>query len=218
MSMRIQVTPGERYGRLTVAQETTPHTSPGGSTFRRFTCVCDCGNAGPVRLRNLRSGNTASCGCARRKHNKSSAGTYSTWEGMRQRCLNPRSQYYSRYGGRGITVCDRWRDFGNFLADMGERPEGLTLERVDNNKGYSKENCRWATRRDQARNRCDTVLVTCRGETMCLTDWASRLGVHRDTIKSRLAHGWSIEAALSTPSLGRGNRRSITREFRGTSK
>lgn len=141
--------------------------------------------------------------------------TYSCWEGIVQRCLNPKSHCYARYGGRGITVCDRWRNsFDAFLEDMGEQPPGLQIDRIDNNAGYCKENCRWATRAQQNRNRCNNQLITHSGETLCLTDWANRIGIHPDTLRARLRQGWEIYAAISTPSLGRGNRRSITAEFK----
>ncbi len=207
MVKRTQIAPGAKYGQLTIITEAEPHTSPCGKVSRRVECICECGSIVVVQLPNLRNGNTTSCGCARNKHGMSRSPTYKTWEDMIGRCLRPSSTHYARYGGRGITVCERWRSFSHFLEDMGEKPDGLTLERIDNDKGYFNDNCRWATRHEQARNRCDTRTLTCRGETMCLTDWAARLGIHPTALEARLKNGWTIESALTTPSLGRGYRR-----------
>ena len=157
---------GQRFGRLVAV----------GPTNRRqgknvaWECRCDCGSTHAVLGKSLRSGDTRSCGCLYseqkreqcvvlyKTHGHKPAGamspTYSSWMCAKQRCFNPRHLAYSRYGGRGITMCDRWRDsFAAFLADMGERPPGLTLDRKNNDGNYEPGNCRWATRLEQARNR-----------------------------------------------------------------
>lgn len=138
----------------------------------QWLCQCDCGNIVKVEGFSLKSGHTKSCGCLQKEaaikvgkimqhgHNKNGKMTriYKTWDSMRDRCNNPKHKAYKYYGGRGIMVCKRWDKFGNFLADMGERPEGLTIERKNNNKGYFPDNCIWATRKEQARNSHHTKL------------------------------------------------------------
>ncbi len=118
---------------------------------------------------------------------------------MIRRCTKTAHHNFEGYGGRGITVCERWRDFVAFLEDMGERPDGLTLDRIDNNAGYSPENCRWATPKQQARNKRDKRLLTLNGETRSVTEWAEKLGVERDNLWSRLHIGWTVEEALTRP-------------------
>lgn len=123
--------------------------------------------------------------------------TYEAWRHMRKRCENPRHPYYADYGGRGIEVCERWRHFAGFFADMGECPKGLTLDRIDNSLGYSPENCRWTTRKVQQNNRRTNRLLTHRGRTLTVTQWADHLGVGKTTLFQRLRYGWSVEKALT---------------------
>jgi len=156
---------GMRFGRL-VAQWPV-----GRSKDKKiiWLCLCDCGQLSTVISNNLRSGGTVSCGCAQKliasatsavtalhhghhRRNKRSP-TYISWQDMRQRCNYPKAVWYENYGGRGITVCDRWDRFENFLADMGVRPEGMTIDRKENDLGYFKENCKWSTPKEQANNR-----------------------------------------------------------------
>ena len=111
---------------------------------------------------------------------------YRAWYGMQQRCTNTRHPYYADYGARGITVCDRWKSFTNFLEDMGQCPAGLTLERKDNEQGYSPENCEWATRHAQQNNRRNTVFLTHEGKTQPLSVWAKELGINPKTLSGRL--------------------------------
>jgi hypothetical protein len=125
--------------------------------------------------------------------------TYNSWRAMAVRCSDPSCRNYGRYGARGITVCERWRKFENFLADMGERPKGTTLDRVNSNGNYDPGNCRWATPKSQARNRQSNRLLSFRGETRCATEWAELLGINRTTIERRLHYGWPIERALTHP-------------------
>lgn len=118
---------------------------------------------------------------------------------MKGRCLNSKNYNYKNYGGRGITVCKRWMKFNNFLADMGERPDGMSIDRVDNNRGYSKDNCRWATRKEQCRNKRNSHLITFRNKTMILSEWAKEIGTTPTTLTERLRRGWNEEKTISAP-------------------
>lgn len=145
---------GLRFGSLTVLRQ-----APSKNGRRYWHCKCDCGNEKSVIATNLRSGHTKGCGCNERKatHGHTTGGksspTYHIWSAMVQRCINPKTRKYNDYGGRGIKVCDRWRVFQNFLDDMGVKPHGLSLDRIDNNGNYEPGNCRWATGAEQVRNR-----------------------------------------------------------------
>lgn len=130
-------------------------------------------------------------------HGHSHTPTYNTWLRIISRCTKPSHHNYKYYGGRGITVCERWLKFENFYADMGERPKGKTVERVDNNKGYSPDNCRWATMKEQSNNRRSNKPITFNGETLTRSQWAERLGIHVSTMYLRCRRGLSIERILS---------------------
>ncbi len=136
--------------------------------------------------------------------------TYHSWAGMTARCTNEGHRNYALYGGRGITVCDRWLSFPNFLADMGEKPRGLSLDRIDGNGNYEPSNCRWATATEQARNRSNTRTLTLNGETRPLAEWAERTGIHPATLSDRVHHGWTDERALTEPVNPAGRRPTTT--------
>jgi len=145
----------KRYNKLTIIEDTGNRTKSGHIVF---LCVCDCGNTKEVSSCNLRSGGVKSCGCLMKKgnsltHGDSKSYTYTTWNSMRTRCLNPNASNYHRYGGRGITICSRWNSYEKFVQDMGKRPEGLTIDRIDPNGNYEPSNCRWATAMVQRHNR-----------------------------------------------------------------
>jgi hypothetical protein len=152
MSARIDLT-GQRFGRLTVIEA----VGIDKWHHRKWKCRCNCGDFLIARGSSLQNGNVKSCGCSRKesvyKHGQCEAPAYYSWGSMLQRCYNSKNKRYKDWGGRGITVCKRWLIFTNFLEDMGDRPKGLTIERINNDKGYYKENCCWATRGIQARNR-----------------------------------------------------------------
>lgn len=162
MAARISLE-GQKFGRLTVVRKSASLTQPNGQKRARYLCVCDCGAPDAileVSASNLRTGNSASCGCSRsaaKKHGHAARGArtreHHSWAGMKQRCYDSNHRYYANYGGRGIRVCAEWvNSFSQFLADMGPRPAGCTLDRVDNNGAYSKGNCRWATAAQQRAN------------------------------------------------------------------
>jgi hypothetical protein len=117
---------------------------------------------------------------------------------MHNRCSNPNETSYPHYGGRGIKVCERWGKFENFLADMGERPPGLTLDREDNERDYGPDNCKWASRSEQSKNKRNNVHLALNGRTMCLTDWSREIGVPHQTLSRRLARGWDHTRTLTT--------------------
>lgn len=122
---------------------------------------------------------------------------------MKQRCNNPRNSHYADYGGRGIKICERWDQFVNFLEDMGEPSPGMSLDRIDVNKGYSPENCRWATIQEQNSNMRRNRLITYQGKTQTVAAWAREAGVDKRTLKSRLDSGWSTEDALTIKPMSR---------------
>jgi hypothetical protein len=132
------------------------------------------------------------------KHGQYKTPEYWAWLALKQRCYNPRHPCFALYGGRGLTVCDRWRfSFENFLSDMGKRPTNKhTVERIDNLQGYSPENCEWRTQFDQLRNTRKTIHVTLNGATHCLKDWCIKLGINYGSVQSRIGRGWDIEKAL----------------------
>jgi len=183
---------GQRFGRLVVISKADSEKN--GHT--RWNCICDCGGTTTVRSSHLLSGDTRSCGCIGRemlskmclKHGMSETTTYDCWAAMKQRCVNPSSHAYRNYGGRGITVCERWMKFENFYVDMGECPIGLTLERKDNNSVYYHENCCWDTPKTQSRNKRSNRIIKYDGKSQCLAAWAEELGIERHTLWYRLEH------------------------------
>jgi hypothetical protein len=194
---------GNRYGRWTMLSQPQ---RVGAYLVSQFEC--ECGTKKVVLLKNIVNGSSTSCGCYNRSirrpgrvtHNKSYTRSYRVYHGMIDRCYNRKNPAYDRYGGRGITVCERWLTaFEHFFEDMGERPTDLSLERVENDAGYSPDNCRWATLSEQARNKRNNNLIRWQGKTQTLAQWAEETGIPRDTICARLKKGMTTHAALTTP-------------------
>lgn len=132
------------------------------------------------------------------KHGKSKSLTYSRWKSMRQRCMDEAHESYQRYGGAGVKVCERWNDFLIFLEDMGECPsKEMTLDRINNEKGYEPGNCRWISKANQNKNRSHCLMLTYGGETKTATDWAYEIGIKPDTLIKRIRLGWSTERAIT---------------------
>ncbi len=180
----------------------------GKHRYGQSYCECLCGNPEHFLVRNchLVSGHRKSCGCRRTIHgetrNKTKSRIFCEWWCMIQRCTNPKLKSYERYGKRGITVCERWlASFLNFLADMGPGKKGWTIHRVDNDKGYFLENVVWATPKFQSRHMSSNRVLTVRGKTACLTELAEDYGIKPNTVGSRLAAGWEVERAFTTPLL-----------------
>jgi hypothetical protein len=202
--MPIKDMTGQRFGRLVVLRQ-HPERSPSDRTVR-WVCQCDCGNVAVRHGTTLRKGEAVSCNCRQREvgpetriHGKSNTSIYNIWQGMLSRCEDLKDRSYPRYGGRGISVCERWHEFANFYADMGDKPSGKTLDRINNDGNYEPGNCRWATPAEQARNTRRNVFVEFAGRRMILTDWAREAGIAPSVLGGRLRKGWTIERALTAP-------------------
>ena len=200
---------GHTYGRLFVVRR---HPDP-----RRvyWECRCDCGNTTVVAANKLAKGHTQSCGCLRIEaqsaanlihghscypNNGRATKEYNSWSMMRRRCLSEKCQDYPRYGGRGITICERWDSFELFLADMGKAPSKRhSIERNDNDGPYSPDNCRWAPPIEQRRNQERVYTLEHNGMSLTPAEWAVRTGISNKRIHARLKRGWSVAAALDTP-------------------
>lgn len=188
----------EVFGRLTVIGE-----APNKGNKCQWLCRCECGNELLVITDSLRANHTNSCGCLTidtiTKHGLRYTKLYRVWAGVRDRCTNPNAPAFKDYGGRGITIDPKWLTYVGFYEDMGDTyQEGLQIERIDNNKGYCKENCKWDTRINQARNTRRNHMITYNGETKCLTDWANDLDLKAANLIWRINH-WGVEKALNTP-------------------
>ena len=202
MANKSGVLNGQRFGKWTVIG-----AAPRSSRESRYLCRCDCGTERDVLRKHLLSGKSTSCGCQRHlqaaaitTHGGSKTSEYRTWQAMRNRCTDPKNPGWLRYGGRGISVDPRWDAFAAFLADMGAKPSPAhTLDRVDGDGDYTPENCRWATRREQAQNTSRNHYVTWNGETKSIAEWARTTGINKDAIRYRLLAGWSAEETLTRP-------------------
>jgi len=202
------------FGRLTVIGEGEPYFQPNGKRRRRARCSCECGGVCEVTAVSLRNGKTKSCGClsvetVRERSvshghtaNRSPSAEYGSWCNMLARCYQPTRINYADYGGRGISVCARWRQsFEAFLHDMGPKPSARhSLDRISSNGDYEPENCRWATRKQQARNRRGVHLIRLStGEVMVVPEAAKKFGINPATLRRRLKDGWRHDDAVVPP-------------------
>lgn len=194
---------GQTFGRLIVL------SFEGKNKENRpmWLCKCECGNEKVVLEKNLKNGGTKSCGCLvvrngkeKTKHNMTDTPTWKSWRAMMKRCYEPSASNFSTYGGKGISVESRWHIFQNFLEDMGERKENMSIDRINTDLGYFKENCRWASNTTQNNNRGDyNTVLTLNGVSQTQAEWAKQLGIKDTALSERLRRGWSIEKALTTP-------------------
>lgn len=194
---------GNKYGRLTVLEDSGDRCWGG----IMWNCQCECGNTINVVGKSLKNGSTTSCGCYRRDlmtiHGESRTRLYEVWENMIDRTTNPNNNKYQNYGGRGISVCDEWKEYINFSnwAKENGYNDSLTIDRIDVNGKYEPSNCRWATQQVQANNRTNNYYITWNDKTQSLKDWSRELNLTYDTLRSRLKRGWSVEKAFTTPKM-----------------
>lgn len=211
---------GQKFGRLTVVE----YAGRDNQRMALWKCKCECGNYIITRGTSLRYGNTKSCGCLQRERTikihtthglsggqRQTSRLYRIWRNMKQRCYNPKACKYNSYGGRGIKVCEEWMKYEAFhkwSMNNGYRDD-LTLDRIDNNGDYCPENCRWVTRKQQARNTAQNHFITYQDKTKTLREWADEFGINYTTLSSRLLdYGWSIEKAFTIP-IGQHEKRKI---------
>lgn len=199
---------GEKVGRLTVLKKDGTKTYKSGQVRSLWLCECECGNLLHVSARALQEKCVLSCGCLQKErakdsnttHGKSYHQLYKVWTSMKQRCENPKDRQYSLYGARGISVCDRWsKSFQDFLSDVEPRPDGHSLDRINNDGNYSPENVRWATGSEQLANTRRTRKVVIQGKQMCLREVSSQYGIAYSTLLQRLKAGLSVDEAVSKP-------------------
>jgi hypothetical protein len=192
---------GQRYERLIVLSR-APNKNE-RDTNARWNCRCDCGNLVIAYGQDLARGKFKSCGCLNaeriQSHGMSRTRIYNVWKQIFQRCENKDCPSYKNYGARGIGVCEEWRDFAVFYSEMGDCPVGYSLERRDNNLGYSKINCRWATSKEQHSNKRTNHFLELNGERHTVGNWSEKTGIEVSTLFARLGYGWSVERALTEP-------------------
>ena len=203
---------GQKFGRLTVIARA--ENNKRGQT--RWLCKCECGNEKIVGAYLLKSGQTKSCGCLKKekfthkKHGLRYTRIYKLWLSIKQRCYNPKELVYKHYGGRGIAMCEEWKNnfmsfhdwaFANGYDENVKRGE-CTIDRIDTNGNYEPSNCRWVTQKEQANNKRNNVLLTYKGNTHTAQQWAEILDIKYITLITRLKRGWSVEKTLTTPLRG----------------
>jgi hypothetical protein len=205
MAKRLEIKKGDRYGRLTIIKEVSKRNNT-----RWFLCACDCGTVKPFCLAAMRRKDnpSMSCGCYKDEifitrntsHRLSRSPIYNVWQAMIQRCTNPKNKSFNNYGARGITVCQDWFSFSCFCkwAFNSGYKKNLTIDRINNDGNYEPLNCKWSTDAEQSRNNRKTIKITFNGVTLCLKDWADKIGICSTSLKKRLKK-WPIEKALAEP-------------------
>lgn len=210
---RLKELVGQRFGRLTVVERVADYVTPKGQRKTRWKCICDCGKEHIVTATNLQTGEVKSCGCLsdedrRRTRHKKHGGfgtrLYRIYRGMYERCYNKNTSHYLRYGGRGIKMCSEWlgeKGFINFKewALSNGYNDSLSIDRKDNDKGYSPDNCRWATNKEQMNNRRCNVFLEMNGQIHTMAEWARITKINVATIKSRHKAGWKDIDILTRP-------------------
>lgn len=210
---------GQRFGRLVVIRETEPYYSrTGNNKYRRWLCLCDCGNEKSIIQSSLITGNTKSCGCGCEENRKKilvKAGSIkckypnekrlkSILSNMKCRCYNPKTKYFANYGGRGISICDEWLGedgINRFIewAYMNGYNDSLTIDRIDNDKNYSPDNCRWVSRTEQMSNTRSNIYFNYYGKMLTATQIARLRNCDSNILRWRLKNGWDLEKAIMTP-------------------
>lgn len=191
----------QKFGRLTVIGKGEPRK--GRSTW---LCACECGTHVVIEHTNLNRTHTKSCGCWKReqqtRHGMHDSPEYHTWESMWYRCTNPNAKFWHIYGGKGVRVCDRWRDFPSFYDDMGPRPTlQHSIERVRSSGNYEPGNCKWATPTEQSNNTSRNIYIEHQGETLTTAQWARKLNLNVNTLRNRIKRGWTLDRALVKPAI-----------------
>ena len=185
---------GDKFNKLTAIKFIEKRNSQ-----QYWLFICDCGIEKVIRVENVKIGHTKSCGCLQKeiKHGMIKTRVYKSWQSMKDRCLNKNNPAYKNYGDRGITICDEWLDFENFLKDMGERLKGKSIDRINNNGNYCKENCQWATQKEQNNNTRTNIFLTYKNKTQTMSQWAKELKINRHTLYWRIRNGWDIKRAFN---------------------
>lgn len=198
---------GKRFGRLLVVERTNDYVSASGGNHKKYRCVCGCGSYAEVLKEHLMSGRTRSCGCLRKENGKPThreihTRLYTIWGNMCNRCSNPNNPAWDRYGGRGITVCDEWKNYECFRdwAKGNGYTDELTIDRIDNSKGYNPSNCRWVDNYVQANNKRNNRLIEYNGQTKTLSEWARIIDIPYKTLHYRIVGlNWTVERAMTQP-------------------
>lgn len=195
---------GQKFGKWTVLE----HKEKRGQAHY-WLCKCECGNTAIVRGGSLAQGTSKSCGCVGRqktierstKHGGYGTRLYRIWDDMKARCYNHNSISYPNYGAKGITVCEEWKNFKTFMdwALANGYNDKLTIDRIDYNKGYTADNCRWITMMEQSNNRSNNHYITYNGETLTMVQWARKLNISYNLLCQRMSRGWTFEKAILTP-------------------
>lgn len=196
---------GRKFGRWTVVERDS-ESQGGCGRHAKWVCQCECGAVHSVNSSMLVAGKSKSCGCLQSelvsqrntKHGMYGTKIYEAWNGMMDRCYNPNMKFFKHYGGRGIKVCDEWRDFANFAKDMGNPPTpDHTLDRISTNGDYTPGNCRWATSLTQQNNRRNNIRITHKDVEKSVSEWSRELHIPAWKIRARLRAGWSVDRCLS---------------------
>lgn len=202
MGKRIEVKAGEKFGRWQVLKEVSPHPTSGN---RMIYCQCQCGSLATVRLADMVTGRSKSCGCISIErtttHGLSSKRLYVIWKGMLARCYKPTNDSYSRYGARGISVCEEWKDVAIFVtwAESNGYKDHLSIDRINSDGNYYPDNCRWVTIKKQQNNKSSNRILEHDGKKLNIAQWGELLSLNRRTISNRLRMGWGVSRALTTP-------------------